>query len=328
MNFKFFNKVKIFFLIAFLSLGHCNFVFSMSSESLIALENIQKFQLNRFNLKEIVECEQLQSTRDAYESTLLPGKQNMLDKFKVSQKKTQINGIIVYEYRPTTVISDKVCLYVHGGAFALLSADSSYDIPIQTTSLAGIRVISVDYGLAPENKYSDMMNQIEAVVNGILSEGYLSECIVLLGDSAGGALCVSTAHRLSVHGVNLGGIILLSPWLDLSCELIGEQDDDPVLSKKNYLDFASSLVIEAEDDKKLTPFFLKYTSDFPKIMIQFGTREILLNQIVKFSHLLEESGLCVKTECYGGLWHVFQSNSDLPETQTAMGSLRNFINSI
>ena len=35
----------------------------------------------------------------------------------------------------------------------------------------------------------------------------------------------------------------MSPWLDLSCNIISSNFDDPILCKNNYLDFASSLVI-------------------------------------------------------------------------------------
>ena len=58
----------------------------------------------------------------------------------------------------------------------------------------------------------------------------------------------------------------MSPWLDLSCNIISSNFDDPILCKNNYLDFASSLVIKDKNDYNLLPF------------IQFGTIEILYQQ--------------------------------------------------
>ena len=170
-----------------------------------------------------------------------------------------------------------------------------------------------------------MTNNIENVINKFISNEYLSENIFLIGESSGGSLCISTNYNLLKKNILIGGIILLSPWLDLNCNFISSSIDDPILCKNNYLDFASSLVINDDKDKNLLPFNLKYNQKFSKILIQFGSREILYEQIFKFYDLLKENNIVVQIECYKGLWHVFQSYQDLPETIIAIQNIKKFM---
>ena len=247
--------------------------FNISKKGLTLLNNIQKLRLNNFNLKEIYEKGMLQSTRNEYEKILTQNKQDILKKYNISQEKKCYNGIEVYEYSPEKIISNKICFHIHGGAFTLLSSNSSFIIPVQLSNLCKIKIISIEFGLAPEIKYSDMINNIEKVINKFLLNKYLSENIYLIGESSGGSLCISTNYNLLNKNILIGGIILLSPWLDLNCTFISSSIDDPILCKNNYLDFASSLVINDEKDKNLLPFNLNYNKKFPKILIQFGSRD-------------------------------------------------------
>ena len=90
------------------------------------------------------------------------------------------------------------------------------------------------------------------------------------------------------NNIFIGGSILLSPWLDLSCNIISFNFDVPILCKNNYLDFASSLVIKDKNDYNLLPFNLKFNYKFPKAIIQFGTKEILYQQFLQFCDLLKK----------------------------------------
>ena len=299
--------------------------FSISKEGIELLKTIKNYQLNNFNLKEIYEKGMLQSTRNEYEKTLTKNKEDVLNKYKIIQKINTYNGVTVYEYYPEKTSSNKICFHIHGGAFSLLNSNSSFMIPVQLSKICKIKVISIEFGNAPEKKYSEMVNNINKVINKFILDGTLSENIYLIGESSGGSLCVSSAYNLMINNIFIKGIILLSPWLDLSCNLISSDIDDPILCKKNYLDFAASLVINDEKDNNLLPFNLKYNNRFPKVIIQFGSKEILSEQILKFYHLLKKYEVLIQVECYKGLWHVFQSYQDLPETLIAMENIRSFI---
>ncbi|MPY25961.1 hypothetical protein FS373_26180 [Shewanella sp. YLB-07] len=51
----------------------------------------------------------------------------------------------------------------------------------------GLRVISVDYTLAPHAKYDTITDQVISVIQGLTKQGYKMSDIAIYGDSAGGA---------------------------------------------------------------------------------------------------------------------------------------------
>ena len=178
-----------------------------------------------------------------------------------------------------------------------------------------------------------MLKQIESVVRELIKNGYKPSDIVLMGDSAGGTLAISTAHNLTSASIRLGGVILLSPWVDLSFQCDSSaaaiQYEDPVLRRKNYLEVAVNLVIEPGYDVTsypLNPHTLTYTSAFPPVLIQFGTVDILKNQIELFCNKLTKEGVTVEIDRYKGMWHVFQSsNPELPESRAARNVIKGFV---
>lgn len=318
------KKFKYHFLIFIFIICSIEYSLSMSTESEEILESIRYAKLNEFNLRDVINHEQLQEIRAEYEKALVSGKEAMLDKFTVSTSKQRIAGVDVYEYVPSQFASNDVILHIHGGAFVLLSAASSYAIPSQIACICGIKVISIDYGLAPENKYSAMVDQVVSVATSLLSKACNGNRLMVLGESAGCALCVSASYEMAKIGLNIEKIILLSPWVDLCCDAVSDDIDDPILRKSNYLDVVASLVVANERDKKLLPFSLKY-AHFPSTLIQYGTNEILANQATVFCKLLKSQGVSVKEESFQGLWHVFQSYADLPEAKIAMHNIKTFI---
>lgn len=319
---------KTIFTIGILFLATLRNVSSMNIESSKVLESIRSAKLNAFNLKKVIQGKQLEATRIEYERALVSGSSGrpaMLDRYNVSIKAREINGVATYEYIPKTITSEMVGLYIHGGAFVLLSAASSYGVPIQVASLCGIRVVSIDYGLAPENKYSSMVAQARLAAEGILSSGCAARNLIFFGESAGGAICISAAYQLSKISSSIGKVVLFSPWIDLSCASISDDVDDPVLRKENYLEVSAQSIVGGEEDLKLFPLSLTYDDVFPDVLIQYGTKEILAKQIRHFGDLLKKSMVNVSVESYSGLWHVFHSYSDLPETQQAFKSVQKFV---
>ncbi len=319
------HTTKTIFTIGILFLATLRNVSSMNIESSKVLESIRSAKLNAFNLKKVIQDKRLEATRIEYEQALVSGRQAMSDKYNVSIKAREINGVATYEYIPKTITSEMVGLYIHGGAFVLLSAASSYGVPIQVASLCGIRVVSIDYGLAPENKYSSMVAQAQLAAEGILSSGCAAKNLIFFGESAGGAICISAAYQLSKISSSIGKVVLFSPWIDLFCASISDDVDDPVLRKENYLEVSAQSIVGGEEDLKLFPLSLTYDDVFPDVLIQYGAKEILAKQIRNFGDLLKKSMVNVSVESYPGLWHVFHSYPDLPETQQAFKSVQKFV---
>jgi acetyl esterase len=95
-------------------------------------------------------------------------------------------------------------VFYHGGGFALGSL-ASHDQPCRfLAQRAGLRVLSVDYRLAPENPFPAAVEDAEAAWSYIATHATEFSAdpaaIAVGGDSAGGNLAAVVAHRASGSG--------------------------------------------------------------------------------------------------------------------------------
>lgn len=105
------------------------------------------------------------------------------------------NGLIpLRSYHMEQFASVPKILYLHGGGFMLGDLESHDSICAELSYRTGMRLISVDYRLAPEYLHPA---QFEDAQDAFLSID--SGCTVVVGDSAGGtlaaALCIAQQHR-------------------------------------------------------------------------------------------------------------------------------------
>ena len=113
-----------------------------------------------------------------------------------------------YEVEP----SDITVVYYHGGGFVVGGLDSHDDVCAEICQRTGHRVISVDYGLAPEVIFPGCFNDAWAAFVAIT--GALSGRFIMSGDSAGGNLAAAVTHhaRGRVDG-RVAGQVLIYPGL-------------------------------------------------------------------------------------------------------------------
>jgi acetyl esterase len=124
-------------------------------------------------------------------------------------------------------------LYCHGGGFILGGLDSHDSICAEICKKTGLRVVAVDYPLAPEHHYPEDFNAVWAAY-GAVRERW-PEPIVLAGDSAGGTLCASISHKGRDTGQCPHGQVLIYPSLggDRSLPSYVDYADAPQLSAKD-----------------------------------------------------------------------------------------------
>ncbi len=94
-----------------------------------------------------------------------------------------------YETSPSAA----TVIYYHGGGFVVGGLDSHDSICAEICAETGLRVVAVDYPLAPENSYPEDFNAAWQAYLAI-SAAYPGS-IVLAGDSAGGNLCAAISHK-------------------------------------------------------------------------------------------------------------------------------------
>lgn len=207
-----------------------------------------------------------------------------------------------------------VLLYCHGGGFSTGSSLYGRTLTTRLASSTSMDVLSFDYRLAPEHPYPAAIEDALKAWNYLMMFGYGARDVILVGDSAGGNLALALCHRLKSAGRLLPrGIVLLSPWTDLTSSGKSHRTKegiDPVLNAaylqemtENYLgkDYDEALLHEPT----VSPLFGDFAG-FPPTYIQVGDQEILQSDSVLLYKKMNQAGINVTLDVFKGMWHVFQ----------------------
>lgn len=132
-------------------------------------------------------------------------------------------GVPVRLYVPSGARS-ALLVYMHGGGWTIGSLDTHDSLCRQMAAGARVRVLSVDYRLAPEHPWpaavDDAVTVMRWLATGPAELGRAVSRLGIGGDSAGGALATLACHRLGVSDPDaLPDVqILLCPNTDLAAD--------------------------------------------------------------------------------------------------------------
>ncbi len=147
--------------------------------------------------------------------------------------------------------SDKLLLFIHGGAFISGPAKHHWDTIKEIVNQTNHNVWMCDYPKAPEHKIQEISENIDLVYKTAL-ENYPSKQITLIGDSVGGTLVTALIQRLIENKSDLPTkIILVSTVMDATMsnpQIDKIETIDPMLSKNGVLS-AKKMCAENKDLK-------------------------------------------------------------------------------
>ncbi len=228
--------------------------------------------------------------------------------------------------------TDKIILQLHGGGYigAMRNAYRMFAGLYNEVS-HGMSVLTVDYRVAPENPYPAALLDAYEAYRYLREEGWFAEQIIFAGDSAGGGLAMALCHYLKDRGEELPcGIVAMSPWTDLTAG--GESYDtnyerDPLFGKtRDSLIYNKDYVGDNDPmDAYISPLFGDFR-DFPPMLIQAGSYEMLLSDSISVAAKAREQGVKVRLSVYEGMFHIFQMAAKmLPESRKAWVEIGKFI---
>ena len=179
-----------------------------------------------------------------------------------------INGITtMWTSPPELRHDDKVMVFMHGGGYSVGSRKTELALQTAVASRLSVRVISIEYPLAPEHPYPAATNAIVSAYKGLLDQ-YDAANIAFFGTSAGGGLALATLLRLKQDGIALpAASAALSPAADMShsgdsMTLVGVKD--PLLAANGLIDALSNYCGEADSkDPLISPVFGDFTDVTP-----------------------------------------------------------------
>jgi monoterpene epsilon-lactone hydrolase len=248
----------------------------------------------------------------------------LLKATQASVTERRIGGVKVYEIRPKDYHDDgTVLIDVHGGGFVTGSAHSSVGSLSQLAQATGKRVITVEYTVAPRGRWQLVTDQVAAVYKGILDEGTKANRIGMLGGSAGGNIVAATTLKIRDRGLPMpAALLLISPMSDFTeggDTRMTLMDADPALHADQVRPGLDAYADPADQKNPyVSPVYGDFTKGYPPTLIQGGTKEWLLSDMVRLHRAIKAAGGNCDLEIYEGMPHGFPSlMADAPEGKEA-----------
>src|SRR6201999_762217 len=204
---------------------------------------------------------------------------------EVSITETELGGVLALEVCASEASADAALLFFHGGVFAMGSARSSANLAALLSRQARAKVFSVEYRLVPENPYPAAADDALRTYRGLLEQGISQERIALFGESAGGALALSTLIAARDAGLPQPAAgVLYSPWVDLTlagASMETKASVDYLLAPDALQGAAYGYAGGADPSSAaLSPLFADLQGIAP-LLIQCGSYEVLLDEATR-----------------------------------------------
>ncbi|OZJ04623.1 hypothetical protein BZG36_02043 [Bifiguratus adelaidae] len=204
--------------------------------------------------------------------------------------------------------SDVIVLYFHGGGFVsghslqYMAAFSKWQEVVKAKYNYRVKILSVDYDLAPEHKWPKQNKQCMVAYKYLIKDMKVNpEKIIIAGDSAGGNLTVMLTLDLEAHHLPLPrGIVMISPWVNFSTTSAsltsnGRRD---YISKSSLQQALKAYLPANRFDELLTspdasPFNANLAS-LPPTLITYGGYEIFRDDVKAFAERCKDAGALVQ----------------------------------
>lgn len=242
----------------------------------------------------------------------------------------ELGGRACEWFTPMRLQTDGVMLYLHGGGYCIGSLTTHRHFTAMLASAASMRVVSLDYRLAPEHPFPAALEDAVAGYRGLTAQGLAAEQICIAGDSAGGGLTLATIGQLCADGDRLPGAgICLSPWTDLAItgmSVDGRAAIDPMIQPWELHAYARRYLNGTPArDPRVSPLYGDFEG-YPPILLHVGSAEILLDDSTRLHERLRAANVDVTYHLAPDMIHVWHFFAPLiPEGETGVDDIARFI---
>lgn len=233
---------------------------------------------------------------------------------------------------PKGCVHDRALLCSHGGGYVVGSMYTHRKMFAHIAKAVGCRALIVDYRRAPEHPHPGPVNDMAMAYRWLLEhEGLTPQHIAFTGDSAGGALALTTIAAARNQKLPLPAATMpMSPWAgwDTSGKTYDTNKDKDALVSRATTDGLGSLFIGPDGDRNHPLANLLYTdyTGFPPIYIQVGDAEALLDDSLRVAERAKLAGADVKIDIFPEMQHVFEFLAGTaPEADDAIARMAKWV---
>ncbi len=220
-------------------------------------------------------------------------------------EEVQLGGRRTLIFRPQAPILGRV-LHLHGGAFRLGTPEMEGPLATALAARCGVEVIAPQYRLAPEAPFPAGLRDAFAVLRALaeLDDGLP---LIVSGDSAGGGLAASLTMLAVRAGIPIAGLVLLSPWLDLTVSApsyAANAATDPMFSRDSAASGAELYLQGLDARHPLASPLFGSVAGFPRTLVSVGSGEVLADDARSFQEKLVAGGVDSELSDIPGMEHV------------------------
>jgi acetyl esterase/lipase len=212
-----------------------------------------------------------------------------------------------------------VVLHFHGGGHMCGSVDL-YDAISRKIAQAGhCVVIAVEYRLAPEHPFPAGVDDCQFSLlhyKTLLTDVNYNDQLIILGDSAGGAICTTLASRnLTDSNVTIDKQILIYPSVDytMTSASIKENGSGFLLEEDKiawyFEQYLQGLSFQRSEDiinmKLASPLYMAITEDMPQTLIFTAGCDPLRDEGIAYCEALKRMNVSVEHHVFDGMIHAF-----------------------
>lgn len=230
----------------------------------------------------------------------------------VSKKNYRDDKILNMDVRIFNENSNNTLIYLHGGGWVSGSLNTHSNICYKLSKELNTCVISLDYPLAPENKFPSALNEIDLVCQEIFKK---YNNISIMGDSAGANLAFAVA--IKTRKLKFKEVILVYPATqtdytsNTKYKSVLKNSGKTFLTKESLRDYLSLYLRNEKDYKNPYVNLLKnnWLFGFPKTTIITGTLDPLHDEGIALKEKLERFLVPVRHLDIDGAPHAFLTNN-------------------
>jgi len=232
---------------------------------------------------------------------------------------------------PAGADKEKVILYMIGGGYVSGSCNDHRTLVAKVAQGTGIAVLMFDHRLAPEHPYPAALDDALTAYRWLLDGGTSPENILIMGESAGGGLCLTTLLAIRDQGLPLPVAgVALSPWTDL--KLTGESyrtKTNVCISPEGMNVVCSKYYVGDHDPTE--PWISPLYGDLhglPPLYINVGDYETMRDDSTRFAAKAKAAGVDTTLVVGEKMVHCYPLMAPLfPEATQALNEICAFIRS-
>ncbi len=263
--------------------------------------------------------EDIESRRRHYDAINSARLEEALRSCPVSVVARTIGGVPVHDVAPARSRSSGILICLHGGAFLWGAGAGAVLEAVPVAVATGMRVVAVDYRLAPEHPFPAAVDDALAVYAALLAEA--DEPIGIYGCSAGAYLTAQVVASLAAQGgpvpqaialLHGSGVDVGGDSLALAGQLNGLPGAADIQSMHDLPYFTGS---DPHDPLVFPGDHPAMLAAFPPTLLITGTRDFAASSVAVMHRRLIAAGVDARFVLFDGLWHAHHVDTLLPESQ-------------